>query len=169
MESGSSDDDIALNIVRSGPSRAQTSVELRTTGIVSDTHDNEYNIDKHYDSSVGSLRDFIVDDTESCSEKSKSDIDGYSSPISPCRPGTSCAELPDLARLSISKKPPPSTHNGDKFDRDESARRIFHELNQRVFGGKLSNVKIEWSKRLLTTAGQAKCKRFVPILRHALG
>jgi hypothetical protein len=46
--------------------------------------------------------------------------------------------------------------------RQEYAKQIFTELNNSVFKkGLPENTKLNWSKRLLTTAGKAKYHRFV--------
>jgi hypothetical protein len=169
IESSSSDSDTGsiLIVTRSGSPRAHAKVPVSdTAGILSDTSTDRYDIGKHYDNSLGSLRDFIVDDTESFSEGLPSDTDSVSS-VSPASPERSGPDLPDLARLSISKQSSSTAERRLTLDREELASRTFNELNLRVFGGMLSNVKIEWSKRLLTTAGQAECKRFVQSLSSA--
>lgn len=152
LESDSSENDLpSTRRTKPGSSALETDspAALRPA---SGSFEFEYDISKHYDSSVGSLRDFIVSDSDSEVEE-----------VFPTRARTSpisaTLDLPDITRLSISK-PSVSAEKGDRpHNREEVANRILDELNRKVFASKLSNVEIMWNKRLLTTAGQAKCKR----------
>jgi len=131
----------------------------------SSTYDNEqeYNLQKHYDSSIGSLRDFIISDSDCDSIESGHEPKGTIIPDDPSaifeRIGS--PEL-DFSRLAISHATSLTEVSG-RTDYKATAQRIFDELNRRVFGGKLSETKLEWNNRLLTTAGQAKCRRLAII------
>jgi len=154
-----------------------------------DDEDDEYSrydIAKHYDDSYGSLRNFIVDDQEDVSESAQSDeeeVDDNETTSSPRRPAfvltprrpvhaSRILDLPDLGALSVDdspprtpsrSRPPISTKTSRKqweAERKRIAADVFAELDKKVFEGKLKGTNIEWSKRLLTTAGTANSKRF---------
>lgn len=158
-------------------------------------------LQKYYDDSLGSLRDFIVNDNDDddddgrCSEGEHEasgsqsddrddrddlndlddlDDDGHLLHFSP--PPRKLA-LPDLSALTLEdESPPPSParptipkstgkststrHRKDwEQDRVRIAQEVFDDLDKRVFERKLGSLgagaTIEWSKRLLTTAGTA--------------
>jgi hypothetical protein len=145
-------------------------------------------LEKYYDDSLGSLRDFIVDDDgndddegrsavgEHKAEESESDDlddlddDGHILHFSP--PPRKLA-LPDLSGLTLEADSPPHSparrnipkSTSKKFrkdweqDRVRIAQEVFDDLDKRVFERKLGSygagATIEWSKRLLTTAGTA--------------
>ena len=51
--------------------------------------------------------------------------------------------------------------------RREYAQSFFNEINETIFGNKLPpGTKLEWSKRLLTTAGRAHWKQYVTSYRR---
>ena len=139
-----------------------------------DVDGKEYDIAKHYDESYGSLRDFIVDDSLSDeSDRGEDDSDGDHSSITKPPPYRPALVLPDLQALSLNDSPSfsPSPSRSRPLAKSKPSRRqwegereriaaeIFSDLDQRVFGGGLKEAKIEWSKRLLTTAGTAKCSK----------
>ncbi|GFZ52057.1 hypothetical protein JCM24511_09829 [Saitozyma sp. JCM 24511] len=145
-------------------------------------------LEKYYDDSLGSLRDFIVDDNEDdddeglCldgehdTDRSQSDDpdddddDGHLIHFSP--PPRKLA-LPDLSALTLEDESPPpsparrsipkSSSKRDRKDWEQDrvriAQDVFDDLDKRVFERKLgrhgASATIEWSKRLLTTAGTA--------------
>lgn len=145
-------------------------------------------LEKYYDDSLGSLRDFIVDDNEDdddeglCldgehdTDRSQSDDpdddddDGHLIHFSP--PPRKLA-LPDLSALTLEDESPPpsparrsipkSSSKRDRKDWEQDrvriAQDVFDDLDKRVFERKLgrhgAGATIEWSKRLLTTAGTA--------------
>ncbi|RSH85646.1 hypothetical protein EHS25_003786 [Saitozyma podzolica] len=145
-------------------------------------------LEKYYDDSLGSLRDFIVDDDgndddegrsgvgEHKAEESESDDlddlddDGHILHFSP--PPRKLA-LPDLSALTLEADSPPHSparrnipkSTSKRFrkeweqDRVRIAQEVFDDLDKRVFERKLGSygagATIEWSKRLLTTAGTA--------------
>lgn len=202
--------------------------------------EDEYDLEKHYDDSLGSLKDFIVDDSDSeemeegvidMAESSDDDLDDADdlldeSPVKmtknitldkdysttrdkkvdkqvveileseeeehevdilqytpPRRP--IALELPDFTRLTLNEEdadlveadeevvlptgrktrqkvsPVKRDERTWKVERERIARKIFDDLDRRVFDSKLSQATIEWNKRLLSTAGRAHCKRYV--------
>lgn len=191
-----------------------------------------YDLGKHYDTSLGSLKDFIVDDSDLSGEDghidmledSEDDLDDIlepprrTDPIAKknlksegCRHGDQSVkhvvdsdtddgdevavdilqytppglsnDLPDFSRLTLydddddeqklsedvqlvggrrkKKSPIKRDERGWKLERERIARKIFDELDRRVFDKKLSEASIAWNKRLLTTAGKAHCRRQV--------
>lgn len=70
-------------------------------------------------------------------------------------------EFSQAARKSPSKIPGRSTHETKEQARQHKyAAELFAELNKDVFGDRLpKNTALEWSKRLLTTAGRARWHR----------
>jgi len=73
---------------------------------------------------------------------------------------------PPAQRPSVAKTPRTNTKKSrlqaELQRRQEYAEQIFIELNSSVFKqGLPENTKLNWSKRLLTTAGKAKYHRFV--------
>ncbi|KAK4685919.1 hypothetical protein P7C73_g4216, partial [Tremellales sp. Uapishka_1] len=122
--------------------------------------DDEDNSDDTY----GSLRDFIVDDDED---------DDYILHFSP--PPKPSLTLPDFRSLCLDDTPPPTptgvrgttrtparpqkTKKQLEAERGGIAQDIFDELDRKVFDSKLgvqgAGAAIEWSSRLLTTAGTA--------------
>jgi hypothetical protein len=184
--------------------------------------EREYDLDKHYDTSLGSLRDFIVDESDD-SEGGQSvaglveeeDEEDEAVMSDDCTSSGSSAEvvrrpiivvdsddddddqgilhhtpprrpvaLPDFSRLTIDEYPVDSDSDSSssarpvsrptkslktpktrkvekdcKIERERIASLIFRDLNKRVFDGKLGDCTIEWNKRLLTTAGQAKSSK----------
>ena len=190
--------------------------------------ERDYDLDKHYDTSLGSLRDFIVDDSDESGSEARSvkleddeaeeeeeavmsegyissgsstgarqrpiviadseDEDETDHAILHHTPTRRPVALPDFSRLTIDEYPvdsdsdsdpdspkstrptakprkPPKTPNTRRIEKDWKVEReriassIFRELNKKVFEGKLGGCAIEWNKRLLTTAGQAKSSR----------
>ncbi|KAH0838490.1 SprT-like family-domain-containing protein [Lanmaoa asiatica] len=67
-------------------------------------------------------------------------------------------EFSQAAPKSPSKRPRHSTHKAkEEARRQKYATELFAELNKDVFGDRLpKNTTLEWSKRLLTTAGRAR-------------
>lgn len=141
-----------------------------------DAEERVYDIAKHYDESYGSLRDFIEDDDDdddSASEGDPTDQDGDDCVLlrTPVRP-LACT-IHDLNDLSMNDSPPPipsrsreprklkGSRKEWEAEREQIAADVFADLGRRVFDGKLRGTKIEWSKRLLTTAGTATCSRWV--------
>ena len=132
-----------------------------------------YDIVKHYDESYGSLGDFIVDDHTSEEEDGSEEEEEDNHMLRYSPPPRPALRLPDFRSLSLDDSPSPAltparSKNvvGSKMcrrqwegERERIAQGIFAELNKKVFEGKLEGTKIEWSKRLLTTAGTATSSR----------
>lgn len=149
--------------------------------------DEEYDVVKHYDESYGSLRDFIVGDSD---DEGEEEVDtDHILRYSP--PGRPRQIIPDIQALTISSSSdsnddsddslrPSTSKNKVKVKRSAQPKRnrlaweveradivdkVFRDLDERVFASKLgqrgAKTKIEWSKRLLTTAGTATCNRYV--------
>jgi len=54
-----------------------------------------------------------------------------------------------------------ATEEAEQARRERYAQELFDELNKSVFGNGLpENTKLNWNKRLLTTAGKAKYRRY---------
>jgi len=118
-----------------------------------------------------SLNDFIVDDSDASDCGESSDKSTHSDILSYSPPPRKVYTLPNLDTLTLSddSPPPTSVKNGKKtnkkwaMERVAIAERLFQELDVKVFEGKLgvdgAGTSIEWSKRLLTTAGTASLNK----------
>jgi len=63
---------------------------------------------------------------------------------------------------STALKSKKATEEAEQASRESYAQELFDELNKSVFGNGLpENTKLNWNKRLLTTAGKAKYRRYV--------
>lgn len=132
------------------------------------------------DDSIGSLRDFIVDDDEieyasdasegdreyfgNGSECSDSSVEIVSRPKPITKPSRTLLDITNLTLDSPPSSPEPVVPTKLKpgkwaIERVRLAEEVFNDLDKRVFESKLGNrgagAKLEWSKRLLTTAGTA--------------
>ena len=163
----------------------------------------EYDLVKHYDESSGSLKDFIVDDSEDSEEDEEDDghqhrypsdeeavisdieevdVEGHDYGVEAIvqgKPRHQNLVLPDLSSLNIKDSPPPNRKSKPRkpispslpqpntkrdkqaweWERARIAQEVFTDLDRRVFEGRLNDAKMEWSKRLLTTAGQAASRK----------
>jgi len=68
---------------------------------------------------------------------------------------------------STARKSKKATEEAEQARREIYAQELFDELNKSVFGNGLpENTKLNWNKRLLTTAGKAKYRRYGFFLYH---